>query len=665
MINWKTKFRNTYSILFFTILLLVLGISSFIYFSGYFTNKSSIKVKISDFPDGTKVNYKISADDNVVDQGSQFVKQGSLDISIPDNVSYNSSVLSYNLNVEPFSDADDSYKESAKTLDMLLELDRENKSIFLSGSGFDEFSDIEIYKKIDGNVVNIDKTASDWAGLFSMDLMLDQEGKVSDLDNGYNQIELAFQNLGIAGDFDRLYPGRVEVFFGDDNADNISHVRGRYTLAFIKMTEALSAIMSLQTGIVGMFFDASMQLRVQRKHQELMAQAHKDYHPSEQMCRIGTFVRSVAHSESKAELNKHALNRILMNQYLAMPNSSAGYGPLTSDISEVNLYIDKFCDHRDNDGATFSLCPSISTSAVNQEDLDNLNKDIDYTRMLGSKLTLDIDFVDGDLVGDSGNDLEGDEAAIIALAKNLYFPNVFEIPDFYRLRNDMRPYYNSRSFAAKMNVAHSSFLNIVGMKSRAPVGQASTLTDNTPPPAPLGSGTERQAEPYPTHTHPPPDPANPPPNLLTPLLDTRTVDTSTIPDEDAGWAYMKAMLREFGIEAVDLNNDGDATDVGEMTVDEQIEQWLGRRPSYYAQMEVLTKKIYQHPNFYTNLYDKPANVDRIGASIDAITLMHQRDRFESLLRREMLTSLLIEEELSKHVENVNSLIYEQMQANQN
>ena len=60
------------------------------------------------------------------------------------------------------------------------------------------------------------------------------------------------------------------------------------------------------------------------------------------------------------------------------------------------------------------------------------------------------------------------------------------------------------------------------------------------------------------------------------------------------------------------------------------------------------------------MYDKPVNVNRIGTSIDAITIMHQRDRFESLLRREMLTSLLIEEGLNKHVENVSSAIYEGM-----
>ena len=113
----------------------------------------------------------------------------------------------------------------------------------------------------------------------------------------------------------------------------------------------------------------------------------------------------------------------------------------------------------------------------------------------------------------------------------------------------------------------------------------------------------------------------------------------------AGWNFMKSLIREFGT-----------------FTDDQIHDMLGDRPSYYAQMEVLTKKLYQHPNFYTNLYDKPANVDRIGASLDAIAIMHQRDRYESMLRREMLTALLVEEALnSGPVERVSADIYEAIQ----
>lgn len=65
-------------------------------------------------------------------------------------------------------------------------------------------------------------------------------------------------------------------------------------------------------------------------------------------------------------------------------------------------------------------------------------------------------------------------------------------------------------------------------------------------------------------------------------------------------------------------------------------------PSYFAQMEVLTKKLYQNPNFYVNLIDKPANVDRTQAAMQAFGLMQDRDVYQSLQRQEMLLSMLLE-----------------------
>ncbi len=610
--------------------------------SDMFFNKSDVEVKVSNFPDGTNISYEILADGNIIDKGEEVLSNDRLlNLPVPNISKEKNSSLAYKLQMK--APTQEQEISSAETLNMLLNLDLNNGGMSLSGSGLDSFSDI-IVKKGNDKAARSDNITSDWAGLFSADSI-----NSKDKENNYKQIELAFQNAGIAGDFSKLGSGKVEVLFGDHNGSTLAKVQARYSASLIRMTEELSAVMTAQTAAIGMFFDANIQLDTQRKHQELMARAHKDYHPSDQMCRIGTFIRSVAHSESKAETNKHALNKILMNQYLSTPNNSAGHGSQINSVSELDVYVKYFCDPRDNDGATSVLC-AFGTSAPDVDDLDHLNKDIDYTRTLESPLTLDIDFLDGALVGTAAHDLEGDEADIVALAKNLYFPNIFEKPDYYHLREDLRPHYNSRSFAAKMNVAHNSFLNIVGMKSRAPVGKPNVTTTTTPAPATLGTGVlKAEAETFPPFG-----------TLQSPKTTTRTMPT-TILAEDSGWAYMKAMLREFGITPIDMNNDGDTTDPIDKTVEEQIDDILGERPSYYAQMEVLTKKIYQHPNFYTNLYDKPANVDRIGASIDAISLMNQRDRFESLLRREMLTSLLVEEGLAKHVEDINSTIYKEIQ----
>ncbi len=90
---------------------------------------------------------------------------------------------------------------------------------------------------------------------------------------------------------------------------------------------------------------------------------------------------------------------------------------------------------------------------------------------------------------------------------------------------------------------------------------------------------------------------------------------------------IKALLEEFGMPATDIDN------------------FIGTNPSYFAQMDVLTKKVFQHPNFYTNLITKEANITRFEVTMDALQLMSKRDRYETALRKEMLLSLLIEMKL--------------------
>jgi hypothetical protein len=92
----------------------------------------------------------------------------------------------------------------------------------------------------------------------------------------------------------------------------------------------------------------------------------------------------------------------------------------------------------------------------------------------------------------------------------------------------------------------------------------------------------------------------------------------------------------------------------------ELDAFVGQYPSYFAQMELLTKKLYQNPDFYTNLYTKPANVDRTGVAIQAIQLMHNRDRYEAALRKEMLISMLLELKLREHQESINDGIIKKM-----
>jgi len=100
--------------------------------------------------------------------------------------------------------------------------------------------------------------------------------------------------------------------------------------------------------------------------------------------------------------------------------------------------------------------------------------------------------------------------------------------------------------------------------------------------------------------------------------------------EETVTPFIYALMKELGIGTND------------------IEGAIGKNPSYYAQMEVLTKKIYQHPEFISNLYDKPANVKRLKAAMTAIKLMQDRDIHNAIMRREMLMSMLLEIKLREN-----------------
>lgn len=95
--------------------------------------------------------------------------------------------------------------------------------------------------------------------------------------------------------------------------------------------------------------------------------------------------------------------------------------------------------------------------------------------------------------------------------------------------------------------------------------------------------------------------------------------------------YMAVMLKELGIP------------------DEEIPMYIGNtddltkaRPSYWAQLEIMGKLVYQNPSFYVDLYDTPTNVERKNTAMRAIDSIMQREIYESQRRSEMLMSLLLE-----------------------
>lgn len=77
----------------------------------------------------------------------------------------------------------------------------------------------------------------------------------------------------------------------------------------------------------------------------------------------------------------------------------------------------------------------------------------------------------------------------------------------------------------------------------------------------------------------------------------------------------------------------------------ELDLFTTETPSYYALMDVLTKKLYQDPQFYTSLYTSPANVERTSAALSAFEVMQKMDHFDSALRQEMMLAVITGVEL--------------------
>lgn len=537
--------------------------------------EESVFTSLSGFQPNTVISYQVSRTDGTLMHGrAQTDEYGNLMIPVPEDMKDYSGDTTYNFVID----------QENQSLNIVLKHNSENGSVSIGGSGAGEFTKIVI--KGDNKAL---ETRSDWAGLF-------EEKNIGNLwsADGPGTYKVAFFNVDPGQNIEEhSSPALIQVggfggggVAGGSQADLFDNLITPLQLA----TEQLIFNAMNHAFIIGTFFDAKEQLETQRDMQRLRAEAVRDYQPSDQMCRIGSFTRSLAHTNQKAEQDSLAFNSIMTTYYQNMRDSSSNLGQKTSATFRLKQFREIYCDPADNDGNLDYMCEhdqdgNLTNSTVRANapggiggsDTERMNRDIDFTRTLNNKYTLDIDFTD--------NTETDEEEDVIALAKNLYWPSNYSSVDAKKAGKVANSYFNSRRITAINNIAHNSFAKQISLKARAPT-------------RPAGAGGL------------------------------------------AGWAYMKTMMREFGLS------------------DDDIVAMIGENPSYYAQMDVLSKRIYQSPNFYTNLYDKTANIDRVHAAMDAISLMQLRDQYDLALRKEMLMSGMVQTDLLPKIEAVQALLHQ-------
>ncbi len=102
--------------------------------------------------------------------------------------------------------------------------------------------------------------------------------------------------------------------------------------------------------------------------------------------------------------------------------------------------------------------------------------------------------------------------------------------------------------------------------------------------------------------------------------------------------YMHMIMRDLGIP------------------DAEVASVLGDRPSYYAQLKFLAKRLYQRPEFYSDLYDTPANVNRRKVALQAINSILEREMYNSSTRSEAIMSQILELQVDKQQQVISNAI---------
>ncbi|NCC22858.1 MAG: hypothetical protein EOM26_10425 [Alphaproteobacteria bacterium] len=238
-----------------------------------------------------------------------------------------------------------------------------------------------------------------------------------------------------------------------------------YVHAIMAMTQQFSVLMVQQAQVIGAFFDAKEQLEVQRWIQMKSAEAHRDYHPSYQICYYGTFSQDFTNLMRATELSARALNSYFLDREIGpafqqggMPQGSGAPASQAQDyLTRLQQFRTRYCDSDENGPTGLELMCDEPAPA-------HVSDDINYTRFSSAK-TLDIDFED------TGNtDTETD---LLAMGKYLFAHEVLSRPsqaDIYDDTNDIRlegarALLDMRTVSAIRSVIRDSFSQITALKT--------------------------------------------------------------------------------------------------------------------------------------------------------------------------------------------------------
>ena len=350
-----------------------------------------IGATLQGFEKGSEISYRVVLSNGKASYGKEIVGEDGAAYVPVDPLAENSSGKTiYDLSVPK--------KDGMESMNVIFALEPQSGKISVLGRGFDDFS----FVKFSGKEGEIESKA-DWSGNIKHEGTLrsaekEQPGsyKIAVYGNDFAgaigpnpKIIEVFQAKGGGtrypkdNELNRYTNLYCETLIGEEEEDSggtsddeevdetknmvpstcrkkpmqttMVQLKATYAAAFIMMGRQFSAVMMQQMSVVGALIDAKQQLETQRHLQMLQAQAHKDYHPSDTMCRFGSFIKSVPRTEARANVNKQALNAVMMASYTNEEGITGG-GVKPDFDARVKQFRMTYCNPADNNNGLELMC---------------------------------------------------------------------------------------------------------------------------------------------------------------------------------------------------------------------------------------------------------------------------------------------------------------------
>jgi hypothetical protein len=226
----------------------------------------------------------------------------------------------------------------------------------------------------------------------------------------------------------------------------------------------------LKVTLWGTFIDASILNDTLKDLHLLRTQSTQAYTPSEQICKIGTLSKALSASEARVDTDRLVLSEVGLAKNLGRTNSISAAGNGQENQARLRVFIDKFCDLKDNDNGLDEACKTAASTTVPDT---QLNRDIDYTRLMGNGQTINADLTDANSTQDETN--------VIALSHFLYGnrqpTNRISSADLTEGSGREGLYGEYRSVVARRAAAQNSYNTLAAMKMAGSGGSETYMKD--------------------------------------------------------------------------------------------------------------------------------------------------------------------------------------------